>query len=62
MDSFLKLDIFRKLPKDLTEPTFCGGFVSLLCSAVLIFLTVSEINTYIKPSTSSEIAIATSHA
>lgn len=25
MSAFLKLDIFRKLPKDLTEPTFCGG-------------------------------------
>ena len=24
--SFVRLDIFRKLPKDLTEPTFCGAF------------------------------------
>ena len=62
MDSFLKLDIFRKLPSDLTEPTFCGGLVSLICSIVLVFLTFSEINTYIKPSTSSQIAIQTSHA
>ena len=22
---FLKLDFFRKIPKDLTEPTFCGA-------------------------------------
>ena len=42
MSAFLKLDIFRKLPKDLTEPTFCGGvgryrktlatFTYLVCS------------------------------
>ena len=25
MSAFLKLDVFRKLPKDLTEPTTCGG-------------------------------------
>jgi len=38
-DSVLKLDIFRKLPKDLTEPTFCGAigkstilFPLILCS------------------------------
>lgn len=23
--ALLRLDIFRKLPKDLTEPTFCGA-------------------------------------
>jgi hypothetical protein len=22
---FLKLDLFKKLPNDLTEPTFCGA-------------------------------------
>ena len=25
MSTFLKLDVFRKLPKDLSEPTFCGA-------------------------------------
>ena len=25
MSAFLKLDVFRKLPKDLTEPTTCGA-------------------------------------
>jgi hypothetical protein len=24
-NAFLKLDIFKKLPTDLTEPTFCGA-------------------------------------
>ena len=23
--AFLKLDLFKKLPNDLTEPTFCGA-------------------------------------
>ena len=25
MNSFKWIDIFRQLPKDLTEPTFCGA-------------------------------------
>lgn len=24
-DSFVRLDVFRKMPKDLTEPTFFGA-------------------------------------
>lgn len=28
-NSFVKLDVFRKMPKDLTEPTFCGALGTL---------------------------------
>lgn len=24
-ESFMRFDVFRKMPKDLTEPTFCGA-------------------------------------
>lgn len=61
MSAFLKLDIFRKLPKDLTEPTFCGAVVSTLCTIVLILLTVTEVRDYFKPATQSMIAIQSSH-
>lgn len=43
MQGLKKFDIFRKMPRDLTEPTFCGALVSLLCTFVLIGLTVFEI-------------------
>ena len=29
MNSFKWIDLFRKLPKDLTEPTFCGALGKL---------------------------------
>lgn len=61
MSSFLKLDIFRKLPKDLTEPTFCGAVVSVICAIALVLLTISEMANYIQPVTSSTIAIQPSH-
>jgi len=57
MQSLLKLDIFRKLPKDLSEPTFCGALcksfhlmdytlVSIVCTIVMIVLGTSEIRNY----------------
>ena len=59
--NFLKLDIFRKLPKDLTEPTFCGAIISFFCAIFLVCLTISEIQNYLQPATSSEISIQLSH-
>ena len=61
MSAFLNLDVFRKLPKDLSEPTFCGALVSVICAAVLVLLTVTEVHTYLKPQTSSQISIQSSH-
>ena len=65
MSTFLKLDVFRKLPRDLTEPTTCGGIgkyqqnsnvelvslVSIICVFALVFLSISEVRTYLTPST-----------
>ena len=49
MSAFLKIDIFRKLPRDLTEPTFCGAIVSVICAITLVLLTISELATYLQP-------------
>jgi len=61
MSAFLKLDVFRKLPKDLSEPTFCGAVVSVVCAIALVLLTITEVHNYMKPSTSSQISIQSSH-
>ena len=55
--AFLKIDIFRKLPRDLTEPTFCGAVISFLCAVFLVWLTCTEVLNYMQPATSSEISI-----
>jgi endoplasmic reticulum-Golgi intermediate compartment protein 1 len=52
-DGFMQLDVLRKLPKDLTEPTFCGAFVSLICTLTMIILGVAEITNYLNPAVSS---------
>ena len=70
--TFLKLDLFKKLPSDLTEPTFCGALgkplifatslVSIACTVLLVLLSMSEFRAYFEPATSSNMLIQTSHA
>ena len=62
MDKILKIDIFRKLPRDLTEPTCFGALVSFVCTVFLAILTVSEVKAYMSESLSTETVVQTSHA
>ena len=41
--------------------TFMFFLVSTICTIVLVMLTISEVRTYVKPSTSSMITIQSSH-
>jgi hypothetical protein len=50
----MQLDALRKLPKDLTEPTFCGAIVSLICTCVLTILSATEVRNYLWPDVHSE--------
>ena len=36
------LDVYRKLPSDLTEPTISGAMVSVFSTLIMIILFVSE--------------------
>lgn len=64
--SLLKLDVFRKMPKDLTEPTFCGAvgkksiceiilsnIVSMMCTGLLILLCSTELEKYFRIETNT---------
>jgi len=41
-------DIYRKLPKDLTEPTMSGAMVSLLSTLIMGVLFITEFNEFLK--------------
>jgi len=49
------------MPRDLTEPTFCGALVSVVCTFVLFALTVYEVQNYINAESHAELIIDTSH-
>jgi hypothetical protein len=58
---FKRFDIFKKMPRDLTEPTIFGALVSIICTVVLVGLTIFEIQNYIRSESHAELVIDTSH-
>ena len=52
-----KFDVYRKLPQDLTEPTISGAVVSILACLFMLLLFLSELNTYLTISTSTEMFV-----
>jgi len=58
---FKRFDIFKKMPRDLTEPTIFGALVSVLCTVVLVGLTIFEIQNYLRSESHAELVIDTSH-
>jgi len=42
-----RLDIYRKVPKDLTQPTLTGAIISIVCCLAIFVLIVSELNRYL---------------
>uniref|UniRef100_A0A3B4X8E2 Endoplasmic reticulum-Golgi intermediate compartment protein n=1 Tax=Seriola lalandi dorsalis TaxID=1841481 RepID=A0A3B4X8E2_SERLL len=44
---YRRFDIYRKVPKDLTQPTYTGAFISILCCVFILFLFLSELTGFI---------------
>ena len=43
MKSLRSFDIYRKVPRDLTEPSTMGGVLSLFAGTILLMLTLLEV-------------------
>jgi hypothetical protein len=44
-----KLDVFKKIPHDITEATNRGGVVSLLTAIMIITFIITQIHNYLNP-------------
>ncbi|KAG8439278.1 hypothetical protein GDO86_005480 [Hymenochirus boettgeri] len=44
---FRRFDIYRKVPKDLTQPTYTGAIISICCCLFITFLFLSELTGFI---------------
>jgi hypothetical protein len=44
-----KLDVFKKIPEDLSQPTNLGGFLSVLTVALIGFFLYIEMYAYMYP-------------
>jgi len=54
---FRRLDIYRKVPKDLTQPTYIGAIVSVCSVLFIIFLMMSELASFIQTELVSELFV-----
>lgn len=54
---FRRLDIYRKVPKDLTQPTTAGAIISVVGSLFIFFLFISELASFINVEVTSELYV-----
>ena len=52
-----KLDIYRKVPKDLTQPTTGGAVISICCIIFMTLLFISELVDYLTPEIVNELFV-----
>lgn len=52
-----KFDIYRKINKDLTEPTLTGAIISICCVTIIIILLICELASYLSPEIVSELFV-----
>lgn len=44
-----RLDIYRKIPKDLTQPTTTGAMISIFCVSFIGLMLITELIAFISP-------------
>lgn len=52
-----RFDIYRKIPKDLTQPTNTGATISIGCVLFILFLLISEFLAFIEPEVASQLFV-----
>ncbi len=52
-----RLDIYRKIPKDLTQPTTTGAVVSVACVGFIVLMLATELAWFISPDIRSELHV-----
>ncbi|XP_040301045.1 endoplasmic reticulum-Golgi intermediate compartment protein 1 isoform X2 [Herpailurus yagouaroundi] len=53
----LRFDIYRKVPKDLTQPTYTGAIISICCCLFILFLFLSELTGFITTEVVNELYV-----
>ena len=55
-----RMDIYRKVPKDLTQPTTTGAVISICCVVFMLFMLGTELVWFISPDIRSELVVMNS--
>lgn len=46
--SIFRFDIYRKIPKDLTQPTLTGAVISIVCCSFIALLLIVELYSFLR--------------
>eukprot|EP01004_Peranema_trichophorum_P006153 NODE_4987_length_1084_cov_46.464100_g4434_i0.p1 GENE.NODE_4987_length_1084_cov_46.464100_g4434_i0~~NODE_4987_length_1084_cov_46.464100_g4434_i0.p1 ORF type:complete len:318 (-),score=60.80 NODE_4987_length_1084_cov_46.464100_g4434_i0:50-1003(-) len=57
MKALQRIDFYRNVPVDLTEPTIPGAIISLLCGTFMVFLLLSEFSNFIQYEETTEMVV-----
>jgi len=52
-----RLDVYRKVPKDLTQATFSGAIVSICCMVFIVLMLMVELLWFISPDIRTELVV-----
>ncbi|XP_043247437.1 endoplasmic reticulum-Golgi intermediate compartment protein 1-like isoform X2 [Amphibalanus amphitrite] len=52
-----RLDVYRKVPKDLTQPTVTGAVISICCCSFMCLMLFSELYNFISPDIVSDLFV-----
>ncbi|CAJ0576217.1 unnamed protein product, partial [Mesorhabditis spiculigera] len=52
-----RFDIYRKIPKDLTQPTTAGAVISIICVGFITFMLFNDLMAYIRIDVKDEIIV-----
>ncbi|KAF0293723.1 Endoplasmic reticulum-Golgi intermediate compartment protein 1 [Amphibalanus amphitrite] len=52
-----RLDIYRKVPKDLTQPTVTGAVISVCCCSFMLLLLICELWYFVSPEVVSDLFV-----
>jgi hypothetical protein len=51
------VDLYRKLPSELTEPTLSGALISIISTSIIILLIISEFASFMSTRETSEMFV-----
>lgn len=52
-----RLDVYRKVPKDLTQPTTTGAIISICCVVFIVLMLLTELVWFVAPDIKSELIV-----
>ena len=51
------MDFYRKIPRDMTQGTYLGSILSIVATALIVFLLIAETRAYVKTTFDTKVVV-----